>query len=95
MSAENFLDGVLGRLFPAPKKPKRVQNPAYGRLYRWCQRNGITYERDMSFWDFGDRRIGTICLADGIRDRFAYDQILELARKRLATGDPTATLHNE
>jgi|TARA_R110000824_G_scaffold292275_1_gene480678 hypothetical protein len=92
---EHFLDGVLGRLFPAPRKPKPKQNPAYGRLYRWCRQNGITYERDMSYWDFDDRRIGTICLGDGIRDRFAYDDILELVQKRIATGDPEATLHNE
>jgi hypothetical protein len=84
-----FLDRVLGNLFSTAKR-KRKPDPAYGRLYRWCRKNNISYKRDMSWWDFDDARIGTIGLNDGIRDRFAYDEILELAQKRIATGDPEA-----
>ena len=87
----NFLEsGALGRLFAKPAAPRK-SNSEYGRLYRWCKRNGITMPvRDLSYYDFDDDRIGTIGSNDGAQDRFV--NVLEIAQKRIATGKPEATL---
>ena len=86
-----FLDDVLGGFF-APPKQRRKQDPGYGRLYRWCKKNGFSYQRDMSYWDFDDDRIGTIGMNEGGND---FDSVLEIARKRIATGNPEATLWDQ
>ena len=81
--AGKFLDDLLGDFFAVPKK--RKQDPGYGRLYRWCKKNNITYTRDQSYWDFEDDRIGTIGMNDG---GYCYESVLSIAQTRLATGNP-------
>jgi len=88
--AANFLDKELSKLFGLKiAKPRKKQDPDYGRLYRWCKKMKITFSRDLSYWDFSDDRIGTIGLNDG-----GYDcgTVLEIAKKRIKTGNPEATL---
>ena len=76
-----FLDDLLGSMFTAPKR-RQKQDPGYGRLYRWCKRNGVSYTRDGTYWDFDDDRIGTIGADDGGED---YDSVLAIAKERFAT----------
>ena len=71
MTTNTFLDAVLGDLFAPPKKTRK-QDPGYGRLYRWCKKNNITYTRDQTYWDFNHD----------------YETVLEVAQERLATGNP-------
>ncbi len=82
--AATFLDPILNKLF-RPRKPRKKQDPNYGRLYRWCKKMNITYSRDFSYSDFSDHRIGTIGLNDGGDD---YGTVLEIAKKRIETGNP-------
>jgi hypothetical protein len=86
--AATFLDPILNKLF-RPRKPRKKQDPNYGRLYRWCKKMNTTYSRDCSYWDFSDDRIGTIGLSDGGDD---YGTVLEIAKKRIETGNPEAQL---
>ena len=89
-NAVTFLDSALNRLFSVKtKKPRPKQDPDYGRLYRWCKKMNITYSRDCSYWDFSDVRIGTIGSNDGGYD---YGTVLEIAKKRIETGDRKAYL---
>ena len=81
--AGKFLDDLLGDFFAVPKK--RKQDPGYGRLYRWCKKNNITYTRDLSYWDFNHSGIGTIGMNDGGYD---HQTVLEVAQERLSTGNP-------
>ena len=81
--AGKFLDDLLGDFFAVPKK--RKQDPGYGRLYRWCKKNNITYTRDLSYWDFDHSGIGTIGMNDG---GYCYESVLSIAQTRLATGNP-------
>ena len=83
--AGNFLNDLLGDLFAPPKKKRPKQDPSYGRLYRWCKKNNITYTRDQSYWDFDHSGIGTIGMNDGGYD---YETVLAIALERLATGNP-------
>ena len=81
--AGKFLDDLLGDFFAVPKK--RKQDPGYGRLYRWCKKNGFSYTRDLSYWDFDHSGIGTIGMNDG---GYCYVSVLGIAQARLATGNP-------
>ena len=72
------------RLAP-PKKKSRKRDPGYSRLYYWCKKNGFSYTRDQSYWDFEDDRIGTIGMNDG---GYCYESVLSIAQTRLATGNP-------
>ena len=81
--AGKFLDNLLGDFFAVPKKRKK--DPGYGRLYRWCKKNNITYTRDLSYWDFDHSGIGTIGMNDG---GYCYESVLSIAQTRLATGNP-------
>ena len=72
------------RLAP-PKKKRPKRDPGYGRLYHWCKKNGFSYTRDQSYWDFEDDCIGTIGMNDGGYD---HETVLEVAQARLATGNP-------
>ena len=86
-----FLDQLLGEMFGRRKAapPKRDRAP-YNRLRAWCKSEGINMPtRDSSYYDFDDPRIGTIGASDGAHD--GYDNVVEIARCRLASGNPHAT----
>ena len=60
----DFLDNMLGKLIKPPKSKIQIEEERnnkryYQRLRRLCQKHGITYKRDMSYWDFS-KPIGTI-----------------------------------
>ena len=91
---EKFLDPVLGKLFGTrrPLPPKRDRAP-YNRLRVWCKSEGIALpSRDLGYYDFADSRIGTIGAGDGAHDD--YDGVLEIARYRLESGNPDATMYD-
>ena len=62
-----FLDRILGPLIAPRKRQKsdlekeqeREDKKYYMRLKRLCKKHGITYKRDLSYWDFS-QPIGTI-----------------------------------
>ena len=62
-----FLDKMLGPLIAPRKRQKsdlekeqeRENKKYYMRLKRLCKKHGITYERDVSYWDFSQPN-GTI-----------------------------------
>jgi len=75
----DFLDKMLGDLIKPPKHKTQIEweknnKKYYQRLRRLCQKHGITYKRDMSYWDFS-KPIGTIGENENIfsyQDAFFY-----------------------
>ena len=72
----SFLDNMLGGLIQPPKQKRilssveKEEKSAYRKLYRICKKHGISYKRDMSYWDFSDP-VGTIgCEAEGIDNSY-------------------------
>ena len=87
-----FLDPVLGKLFTTAAAPKRDRGP-YNRLRAWCRSEGIALPtRDQSYYDFADLRIGTVGANDGALTD--YDNVVEIARYRVESGNPHATLYD-
>jgi len=79
----DFLDKTLGKLIQ-PSKSKiviemekeyeRRNKKYYMRLRRLCKKHGITYSRDLSYWDFSEP-IGTIGMnenVDGYENAYYY-----------------------
>jgi hypothetical protein len=91
---EKFLDPVLGKLFGRRKAvPPRRDRAAYNRLRAWCKSEGIALPtRDLGYYDFADSRIGTIGAGDGAHDD--YEGVLEIARYRIESGNPEATMYD-
>lgn len=81
----SFLDNMLGGLIQPPKQKRILSNvekeekSAYRKLYRICKKHGISYKRDMSYWDFSDP-IGTIGENDGVHD---YRSALKYVKNHL------------
>ena len=74
-----FLDKMLGPLIGSRKKQKselqRQEEKAYMRLKRLCKKHGITYKRDLSYWDFS-QPIGTIGASQNVYSyETAYDYV--------------------
>jgi hypothetical protein len=72
-------------------RPRKKQDPGYGRLQRWCKKNGVSYIRDLSYWDFDHPAIGTIGANDGADRGNCYDSVMEIAEERLRLGNADAT----
>tara|TARA_Y100001937_G_scaffold9948_1_gene12212 strand:- start:772 stop:1038 length:267 start_codon:yes stop_codon:yes gene_type:complete len=75
----NFLDKQLGKLIQPPKLKTEIEaekrnKKYYMRLRRLCQKHGITYSRDLSYWDFSEP-IGTVGMnenVDGYENAYWY-----------------------
>ena len=75
----DFLDKQLGKLFQPPKhrieiEAEKRDKKYYMRLRRLCQKHGITYSRDLSYWDFSEP-IGTVGMnenVDGYENAYYY-----------------------
>ena len=75
----NFLDKQLGKFLQPPKHKIQIEaekrdKKYYMRLRRLCQKHGITYKRDLSYWDFSEP-IGTIGMnenVDGYENAYYY-----------------------
>ena len=78
-----FLDKMLGPLIGSRKKQKserqrqeeKDDKKYYMRLKRLCKKHGITYKRDLSYWDFS-QPIGTIGASQNVYSyETAYDYV--------------------
>mgnify|MGYP003109111124 FL=1 len=78
-----FLDEMLGPLIAPRKRQKsklkieeeREDKKYYMRLKRLCKKHGITYKRDLSYWDFS-QPIGTIGASQNVYSyETAYDYV--------------------